>query len=79
MSYGYISQTDALFNQLNAINNSFSPSYNNNSMESIMYLTAMSNTYGSGCDYNTNNSRSYSTMSRSTNYSVGQWTSEGVF
>ncbi len=72
----YSDKMSFLESQLNSINNNYYGGSNDNSMNTYMYLSTLSNS----SNYSPDSSRSsYRGMSRTPDYNVGQWSISGMF
>jgi hypothetical protein len=65
----------SLENNLRSINNNYYNGVTSNSMDKYMYYSSLSNTCSSENSSSSSHGRS---MSREPNYTVGQWSIEGV-
>ncbi len=77
-SLSYENKMFLLENNLRAINNEYYgvSSNNNNNMEKYMYYSALSN--ACSASYSGNSSSCGRSMGREPNYTVGQWSIEGI-
>jgi len=74
-SMSYENKMYLLENNLRTINNNYYGAGSDTSMDKYMYYSTMSNACSSSYSGNSSSSRS---MGRQPNYTVGQWSIEGV-
>jgi hypothetical protein len=77
-SMSYENKMYALESNLRAINNNYYNGVSSNNMEKYMYYSALSNACSSAYSGNSSSSSCGRSMGREPNYTVGQWSIEGV-
>ncbi len=77
-SLSYENKISLLESNLRTINDNYYGVGNNNNMDKYMYYSAMSNACSPSYSSSSSSSSSCRSMGREPNYTVGQWSIEGV-